>query len=95
MLEAVYPIERRLGELADTVESAYQRYGEKARLREPLKASFTLTLTLVLLLSLFGALYGAFWAARRTGATDPGSRCGHARRRERRLRHAPAAHFAR
>ncbi len=46
MLEAVYPVERRLGELADTVESAYQRYGEKARLREPLKTSFTLTLTL-------------------------------------------------
>jgi PAS domain S-box-containing protein len=65
MLEAVYPVERRLGELADTVESAYQRYGEKARLREPLKMSFTLTLTLVLLLSLFAALYGAFWAARR------------------------------
>ena len=65
MLEAVYPIERRLGELADTVESAYQRYGEKARLREPLKTSFTLTLTLVLLLSLFAALYGAFWSARR------------------------------
>jgi PAS domain S-box-containing protein len=65
MLQAIYPIERRLGELADTVESAYQRYGEKARLREPLKTSFTLTLTLVLLLSLFAALYGAFWAARR------------------------------
>lgn len=65
MLEAVYPIERRLGELADTVESAYQRYGEKARLREPLKTSFTLTLTLVLLLSLFASLYGAFWSARR------------------------------
>ena len=62
---AVYPIERRLGQLADTVESSYQRYGEKARLREPLKTSFTLTLTLVLLLSLFAALYGAFWAARR------------------------------
>jgi PAS domain S-box-containing protein len=65
MLQAIYPIERRLGELADTVEASYQRYGEKARLREPLKTSFTLTLTLVLLLSLFGALYGAFWAARR------------------------------
>jgi PAS domain S-box-containing protein len=58
-------VERRLAALADTVESAYQRYGEKARLREPLKTSFTLTLTLVLLLSLFAALYGAFWAARR------------------------------
>jgi nitrogen fixation/metabolism regulation signal transduction histidine kinase len=65
MVIATYAIERRLGELADTVESAYQRYGEKARLREPLKDSFTLTLTLVLLLSLFAALYGAFWAARR------------------------------
>jgi nitrogen fixation/metabolism regulation signal transduction histidine kinase len=65
MVTATYPIERRLGELADTVESAYQRYGEKARLREPLKDSFTLTLTLVLLLSLFASLYGAFWAARR------------------------------
>jgi PAS domain S-box-containing protein len=65
LLHATFPIERRLGELADTVESAYQRYGEKARLREPLKTSFTLTLTLVLLLSLFAALYGAFWAARR------------------------------
>ncbi len=65
ILRAVYPIERRLGELADTVQSAYQSYGEKARLREPLKTSFTLTLTLVLLLSLFAALYGAFWSARR------------------------------
>lgn len=65
MVVATYAIERRLGELADTVESAYQRYGEKARLREPLKDSFTLTLTLVLLLSLFAALYGAFWSARR------------------------------
>jgi nitrogen fixation/metabolism regulation signal transduction histidine kinase len=65
MVIATYAIERRLGELADTVESAYQRYGEKARLREPLKDSFTLTLTLVLLLSLFAALYGAFWSARR------------------------------
>ncbi|HMN45220.1 MAG TPA: ATP-binding protein [Povalibacter sp.] len=65
MVLATFAIERRLGELADTVESAYQRYGEKARLREPLKDSFTLTLTLVLLLSLFAALYGAFWSARR------------------------------
>jgi PAS domain S-box-containing protein len=65
MVLAIYPVERRLGELADTVNSAYQRYAEKARLREPLKVSFTLTLTLVLLLSLFAALYGAFWAARR------------------------------
>jgi nitrogen fixation/metabolism regulation signal transduction histidine kinase len=65
LLLATYPVERRLGALADTVESAYQSYGEKARLREPLKSIFTLTLTLVLLLSVFAALYGAFWSARR------------------------------
>ena len=65
MLEAVYPVERRLGELADTVQSAYQHYGEMARLREPLKTSFTLTLTLVLLLALLAAMYGAFFSAQR------------------------------
>ncbi len=65
LLIATYPIEQRLGALADTVEKSYQRYADKARLREPLKETFTLTLTLVLLLSVFGALYGAFWSARR------------------------------
>jgi nitrogen fixation/metabolism regulation signal transduction histidine kinase len=65
MLIATYPIEERLGALADTVEESYSVYAEKARLREPLKLAFTLTLTLVLLLSVFGALYGAFWSARR------------------------------
>jgi nitrogen fixation/metabolism regulation signal transduction histidine kinase len=64
-LQAIFPVEGRLSELADTVETAYQQYAEKARLREPLKSSFKLTLTLVLLVSTFGALYGAFWAARR------------------------------
>jgi nitrogen fixation/metabolism regulation signal transduction histidine kinase len=65
VLQAIFPVEGRLSELADTVETAYQQYAEKARLREPLKSSFRLTLTLVLLVSTFGALYGAFWAARR------------------------------
>jgi PAS domain S-box-containing protein len=65
ILQAIFPVEGRLSELADTVETAYQQYAEKARLREPLKSSFKLTLTLVLLVSTFGALYGAFWAARR------------------------------
>jgi PAS domain S-box-containing protein len=65
MLQAIYPVEARLGELADVVESAYQQYAEKARLREPLKTSFTLTLLLVLMMSVFGAIYGAFWVARR------------------------------
>ena len=65
ILQAIFPVEGRLSELADTVETAYQQYAEKARLREPLKTSFRLTLTMVLLVSTFGALYGAFWAARR------------------------------
>jgi len=65
VLLGIYPIEERLGQLADTVELAYQQYAEKARLREPLKTSFTLTLTLVSLMSVLAAVYGAFWAARR------------------------------
>jgi len=65
MLQAIFPVEARLGELADVVESAYQQYAEKARLREPLKTSFTLTLSLVLTMSVFSAIYGAFWVARR------------------------------
>jgi nitrogen fixation/metabolism regulation signal transduction histidine kinase len=65
VLQALYPVEGRLSELADTVETAYQQYAEKARLREPLKTSFSLTLTLVLLMATFAALYGAFWVARR------------------------------
>src|SRR5690606_22095904 len=65
VLLGIFPIEERLGQLADTVELAYQQYNEKARLREPLKTSFTLTLTLVSLMSVLAAVYGAFWAARR------------------------------
>src|SRR5215831_15852310 len=65
ILQAIYPVEGRLSQLADTVETAYQQYAEKARLREPLKTTFSLTLTLVLLMSTFAALYGAFWVARR------------------------------
>jgi len=65
LLQAIYPVEGRLGDLADTVETAYQDYAEKARLREPLKTSFKLTLTLVLMMATFAALYGAFWASRR------------------------------
>ena len=65
LLQAIFPVEGRLSALADTVEAAYQQYAEKARLREPLKTSFRLTLIFVMLISTFAALYGAFWAARR------------------------------
>jgi nitrogen fixation/metabolism regulation signal transduction histidine kinase len=64
-VQAVYPVAERLGALADTVQAAYQQYGEKDYLRRPLKASFILTLTVVLLLSLLAAWYGAIFTAQR------------------------------
>ena len=62
---ATYPVAERLGALADTVQAAYQQFGEKDYLRRPLKASFILTLTVVLLLSLLAAWYGAIFTAQR------------------------------
>ncbi|MGI9247245.1 MAG: ATP-binding protein [Steroidobacteraceae bacterium] len=65
VLQGLYPVAERLGALADTVQSAYQQFGEKDYLRQPLKASFILTLTVVLLLSLLAAWYGAIFTAQR------------------------------
>jgi len=65
VLQAVYPVAERLSALADTVQAAYQQFGEKENLRKPLKASFILTLTVVLLLSLLAAWYGAIFTAQR------------------------------
>ena len=65
VVQAIYPVAERLGALADTVQAAYQQFGEKDYLRKPLKASFILTLTVVLLLSLLAAWYGAIFTAQR------------------------------
>jgi nitrogen fixation/metabolism regulation signal transduction histidine kinase len=65
ILQGLFPVAQRLGALADTVQAAYQQFGEKDYLRKPLKASFILTLTVVLLLSLLGAWYGAIFTAQR------------------------------
>jgi nitrogen fixation/metabolism regulation signal transduction histidine kinase len=65
VLQSLYPVAERLGALADTVQAAYQQFGEKDYLRRPLKASFILTLTVVLLLSLLAAWYGAIFTAQR------------------------------
>jgi nitrogen fixation/metabolism regulation signal transduction histidine kinase len=65
VLQAMYPVSERLSGLADTVQAAYQQYGEKDYLRRPLKTSFILTLTIVLLLSLLAAWYGAIFTAQR------------------------------
>lgn len=64
-VQAIYPVAERLGALADTVQAAYQQFGEKDYLRKPLKASFILTLTVVLLLSLLAAWYGAIFTAQK------------------------------
>jgi nitrogen fixation/metabolism regulation signal transduction histidine kinase len=53
VLQALFPIASRQGELAEQVQ------------RQPLKYTFILTLSLVLLVSLLLAVWGGFWAARR------------------------------
>jgi nitrogen fixation/metabolism regulation signal transduction histidine kinase len=65
VVQAIYPVAERIGALADTLQSAYQQFGERDYLRKPLKASFILTLTVVLLLSLLAAWYGAIFTAQR------------------------------
>jgi nitrogen fixation/metabolism regulation signal transduction histidine kinase len=64
-LHALFPIDERMGNLAQSVESAYADYSELTYLREPLKFSFTLTLSLAVLLSMFAAAWTAFFSARR------------------------------
>ena len=65
ILQAIYPVDERIGVLVDSVETTYSRYNELVFLREPLKTSFALTLTLVVLLTVLAAVYGAFFFARR------------------------------
>ena len=68
VLHALFPLDTRIGELADNVQSAFAQYKELVFLRQPLKYSFTLTLSLVLLLSLLAAVWAAFFSARRLAA---------------------------
>ena len=63
-LQALYPVPKRLSELAFSVESSYAAYRELTYLRNSLKFSFSLTLSLVLLLSMLGASWVAFIFAR-------------------------------
>ncbi len=65
LLIATYPVPQRLSDLAGTVQEAYQQYGRLSFLREPLKASFVLTLSLVLLMALLAAIYGALYFSER------------------------------
>jgi nitrogen fixation/metabolism regulation signal transduction histidine kinase len=65
LLIATYPVPQRLSDLAANVQQAYQQYGRLSFLREPLKASFVLTLSLVLLMALLAAMYGALYFSER------------------------------
>ncbi len=60
---AVFPVPRQLAALGDAVQKSLSNYGNLAALREPLKASFRLTLTLVLLVTMLAAIYGAIFSA--------------------------------
>jgi two-component system, NtrC family, nitrogen regulation sensor histidine kinase NtrY len=65
VLIATFPVPQRLSDLAGTVQQAYQQYGQLSFLREPLKATFVLTLSLVLLMALLAAIYGALFFSER------------------------------
>jgi two-component system, NtrC family, nitrogen regulation sensor histidine kinase NtrY len=65
LLIATYPVPQRLSDLAASVQDAYQQYGRLTFLREPLKATFVLTLSLVLLMALLAAVYGALYFSER------------------------------
>lgn len=65
ILFALYPIDARVGVLADGVQSAITKYKELVYLRDPLKQSFSFTLSLVLLVTLLSAVWAAFFFAQR------------------------------
>lgn len=64
-VQATFPVEQRLGTLANAVEASYSEVQQLTFLRNALKSGFTLTLSLVLLISLLASVYGAFFFARR------------------------------
>ncbi|HEU4618102.1 MAG TPA: ATP-binding protein [Gammaproteobacteria bacterium] len=64
-LAAHFPVDPRLGTLANSVQQSYNQYSELSFLRTALKYSFTLTLSLVLLISVLASVYGAFTSSRR------------------------------
>jgi nitrogen fixation/metabolism regulation signal transduction histidine kinase len=65
ILFALYPVEDRISQLADNVQSAYAKYKELVYLRGPLKQSFSFTLIMVVLVTLLSAVWAAFFFAQR------------------------------
>lgn len=65
ILQALFPVTGRINPLAESVQSAFDKYKELVFLRTPLKTSFILTLSLVLLLGILAAVWTASYASRR------------------------------
>ncbi len=65
VIQAHYPVTKRLGRMINSVEKSYQEYQQLVFFREDLKDLLSLTLAFVLLLSLLAAIYGAFVLSRR------------------------------
>lgn len=72
VLQALFPLSQRMGPLAGSVQQTVSRYRELSFMREPIKASYILTLSLVVLVSLLLAVSGAFYFARRMTAPVQG-----------------------
>ncbi len=68
LVQALFPVAKRMNELESGVRTAFERYRDLIYLRAPLKTSFMLTLSLVLLVSLLSAVWAAVFAARRLTA---------------------------
>ena len=64
ILQFLYPISGRIGDLADNVQAAFGQYNELIYLRTPLKQNFILILTLVLALGALFAVFAAFYWSR-------------------------------
>lgn len=64
VLQFLYPVSSRIGDLADNVQAAFGRYNELIYLRTPLKQNFILVLTLVLALGALFAVFAAFYWSR-------------------------------
>ncbi len=65
IVQTLFPVEERITNLANNVQTAFVDYQELSYLREQLKLSFAMILTLALLFSIFSVLWAAFYSAKK------------------------------
>ena len=65
LLQSIFAIPKRLIDLGDSVEAAYEKHGRISYMRKYIKSNFVMTLSLVLLFSVFSAILVAFIFTRR------------------------------